>query len=494
MTAAATRPRTGLPAARLVAFLIGLTAVRLVVAASFGLVDDEAYYRLWSLNLAPGYLDHAPMVAWLIAAGRAIAGDGPLGVRLAAPIGTLAGSLLLWRTVALSSGRATADRAALWFNAAILVGAGALLATPDGPSTFFWGATLWALAELVASKNPNWWFAVGLAAGGGLLSKYTVLFLGPGLVVWLLATRDGRRWILEPRLWIGGAIALAMFAPVVWWNAEHQWVSFVKQFGRTAVEGWRPEKLGELIGVQILLIGPAMVPFLALGARRLWARRDAAALVPLATSAPLVVYLLFHSLHGGVEGNWPAPLYPAFAWIAAVGAEEVGGRLARLARLVAPIGLGLVALLWLHVTTPWLALPPRFDPTAQTRGWDDFARDLVALGDKEGAAAFGGRNYTLSSQLAIRLGATRTAPFDERERYIDLPVLDPRRVCGPILYVDREGRDPTELLGGHWRSVTPLGALERRAGGRLIETHPVLRLADPTDCDADLTRPRPAGA
>lgn len=494
MTAAATRPATGLPPARLVVLLVGLTALRFVVAASFGPVDDEAYYRLWSLHLAPGYLDHAPMVAWAIAAGRAIAGEGPLGVRLFAPLGTLVGSLLLWRTVALSQGRETADRATIWFNAAILVGAGALLVTPDGPSVFFWGATLWALAELAASRNPNWWFAVGLAAGGGLLSKYTVLFLGPGIVLWVLVARDARRWIGEPRLWIGGAIAVAMFAPVVWWNAEHHWVSFAKQFGRASVEGWRPERLGELIGVQILLIGPPMAAFLGPGMRRLWARRDAAAALPLATSTPLVAYLLFHSLHGGVEGNWPAPLYPAFAWIAAVGAEGAAGRWARLRDAVAPFGLGVVALLWLHVTTPFLALPPRFDPTAQTRGWEAFARDLDALGAAQGAAVFGGRNYTLSSQLAFRMGPERIAPFDERERWIDLPVLDPRRVCGPILYVDREGRDPTELLGGHWRSVTPLGGLERRAGGRVLETHPILRLADPIDCDAGLTRPRPAGA
>ena len=185
MSEATRATATGRPPAGLVAALVALTVLRLVVAARAGLVDDEAYYRLWSLDLRFGYLDHAPMVAWMIRAGRILVGDGSLGVRLLAPLSTLLGSLLLWRTVALAEGAATATRAAIWFNAMILIGAGSLLMTPDTPAVFFWGATIWALAELAASRDPRWWLAVGLAAGLGLFSKYSVLFLGAGILLWL---------------------------------------------------------------------------------------------------------------------------------------------------------------------------------------------------------------------------------------------------------------------------------------------------------------------
>ena len=485
----ATSRATGLPPSGLVVLLLLLTVLRLFVAGAAGLIDDEAYYRLWSEHLAAGYLDHAPMVAWVIAAGRAIAGDGSLGVRLFAPIGTLAGSLLLWRTVALLEGRATAPRAVVWFNAMILIGAGSVLMTPDGPSVFFWGATVWALAELTASRNPNWWLVVGVGAGLGLLSKYSVLFLGMGIVLWLVSTRETRAWFLSWRLWIGGAIAGLLFLPVVLWNAEHQWMSFAKQFGRTSVSEWRPELVGELVGVQLLLIGLPMVPFVGLGVARFLARRDAAGLLPIATGLPFVVYLLFHALHARVEGNWPAPLYPSLAWAAAVGSnlpagitDRWAGGLEKLRGLVAPFGYGVTALLYLHVLVPLVVLPPNRDPTAQMKGWDVFSRDLAALGERVGAPVFGGRNYTLSAQLAAGLGASRVAPFDERERYLDLPVLDPRRVCAPILYVERDGRGAAPDLGGHWRSVVSLGTLARGVGGRVIENHPIWRLADPVDC------------
>ncbi len=487
---------TGWPAARIVALLLGLTALRLAVAGATGLVDDEAYYRLWSEHLAPGYLDHAPVIAWMIAAGRAIAGDGPLGVRFLAPFATLVGSLMLWRGAALLSGRETADRAVVWFNAMLLIGAGSVLVTPDGPSVFFWGATIWAMAELVAARDPRWWLMVGVTAGCGLASKYSVLFLGIGILVWLVAAAENRRWFRAWQLWAGGAIAALIFAPVLHWNATHEWVSFAKQFGRTVPHGFRPEKFGEFVGVQLLLIGLPMVPFLVVGVRAAAKARDAAGLLVLATSAPFLAYLVFHSMHGGIEGNWPAPLYAGLAWLAARGAGETGelsdawrGRLERLRPWVAPVGFALTGLVYLHVLVPLVVLPANRDPTAQMKGWPAFGRALEAKAAEVGATAFAGPNYTLASQLAATLGARRVVPFDERVRYIDLPVLDPTTVCATVLDVERPGREPTAEVRALFGTVTPLGTLARTAGGRVVEDHPLFLLSDAKACGAA----KPAG-
>ncbi|NVN13106.1 4-amino-4-deoxy-L-arabinose transferase, partial [Nguyenibacter vanlangensis] len=55
--------------------LAAVTVLRLVVAGCSGLSPDEAYYWVWSRALAPGYLDHPPMVAVWIRAGCALFGD-----------------------------------------------------------------------------------------------------------------------------------------------------------------------------------------------------------------------------------------------------------------------------------------------------------------------------------------------------------------------------------------------------------------------------------
>ena len=480
------RPPVGLPPAALVAGLVGLLAVRLVVAAFAGLTDDEAYYRLWSLKLQAGYYDHAPMVAWAIRAGREIVGDTALGLRLFSPLVTFVGSLMLWRTVALFDGRATATRAVVFFNAMILIGAGAVLMTPDTPSVFFWGATLWALAELSASRNPAWWLVVGVTAGLGLFSKYSVLFLGLGILLWLVATRETRTWFRAWQLWVGGAIALALFAPVVLWNAEHGWISFAKQFGRTVPYAFRPEKAFEFAGVQWLLIGLPLAPLVIWGAIRSFRERlnDAGVLLPIATSLPFLAYLCFHSTHGGVEGNWPAPLYAGFAWMAArvvPAIEDLTGRTravaAGAARLVAPLGFGLSGLLYVHAVTPLMVLPPEMDPTAQLRGWNGFAAEIEVLRREVGAGWIAVPSYTLAGQFTRRLGTERVVHLAERERYAHLAPPDAAMLAEPALFVVRARKNPLQLFEDRFATVEPLGTRDRLERGRVVDTYAVYRLS-----------------
>ena len=101
----------------------------------------------------------------MIAAGRDLVGDNPLGIRLATVLTGLLGPILLWRTVSILFGASVAVRA-VWFALAMpLLTVGGIIMTPDTPSVLFWGLTGWATAELYASRNPNWWLAIGLFLG-----------------------------------------------------------------------------------------------------------------------------------------------------------------------------------------------------------------------------------------------------------------------------------------------------------------------------------------
>ena len=127
-----------------------LTGVRLGVAGFTPLSPDEAYYWVWSRALAPGYLDHPPMVALWIRAGAWLAGEGAFGIRLLGPLSAALGSVLLAQAAAdLLPGRGAGPRAAALLNATLLLGVGAVTMTPDAPLLLFWTAALWALARLL---------------------------------------------------------------------------------------------------------------------------------------------------------------------------------------------------------------------------------------------------------------------------------------------------------------------------------------------------------
>src|SRR6185437_13129594 len=123
------------PRVALAAVVAAALAVRLIAGALGPLSEDEAYYRLWSLQPALGYFDHPPMIAWWIWAGRQIAGDTPLGVRLLPILAAGVTTLLTFDLArALGFSECVAARAGVWLNATVLMGLGGQLAVPDQPN------------------------------------------------------------------------------------------------------------------------------------------------------------------------------------------------------------------------------------------------------------------------------------------------------------------------------------------------------------------------
>src|ERR1700729_679351 len=246
--------------------IAALVVLRLVAAAWTPLTFDEAYYWMWSKSLAGGYYDHPPMVAIVIRLGTMIAGDTEFGVRLVSILLALPMSWAVFRTAEiLFGGQRVAATATILLNVTLMAAVGTLIVTPDAPLLVASSFVLFCLAKVLETGRGAWWLAVGIAVGAALLSKYTALFFGPAILIWLLAVPKLRRWLISPWLYLGGLVALAVFAPVILWNAEQQWVSFIKQTGRARIEDFRPAFIAELIPTQIAFATPLVFILGAMG-------------------------------------------------------------------------------------------------------------------------------------------------------------------------------------------------------------------------------------
>ncbi|WP_334175471.1 glycosyltransferase family 39 protein [Pseudoxanthobacter sp.] len=481
--------------AGLVVIVAVLTLLRLWFAAITPPTEDEAYYRLWGLYPAWGYLDHPPMVGWWMGAGIALAGDTVLALRLIAVAASALGSLVLYRTARLMFDDArAAGFAVLVLNATILVGAAGLVTTPDQPSALFWGLTLWALAELTHSGRARWWLAAGLFAGLGLMSKYSVLFLGAGMVVWVLAWRENRRWLKAWQFWVAGLLALALFAPVIGWNAGHGWVSFIKQFSRAEPGPPEPEHIPEFIIGEILLVGPLLVPYVLIGAwmslRAGW-QGDRMRGLLVATSVPFVLYLMLHGLHARIQANWPAPLFAATALVAGEAAARLDSRwpagrwlpVVRLLRWLRPwaIGLGLVlgVAVMAHGARPLGGIISPMDPTQQLRGWPKLVRQIEALRVDAGATWIATQNYAMTGELSYYLPEVPVVQLNERVRYVAAPEPSMALLSQPGLFVGLERNFYPQYLSFRFRDVRQIGVIERVAGGVVLDRYLVMRVADP---------------
>lgn len=447
-----------------------LTAFRLWASSKIGLAPDEAYYWLWSRLPAAGYFDHPPMVAWWIWASTALFGDSEFGVRALSVVAAAVTSYAVYATARnLGLGERIAARGAIWFNATILVGVGAILITPDSPSVMFWALAVWVLADIRRTGAGWMWLLFGVFAGLGCLSKYTNLFLGCGVLLWLIADRDARRWFLSPWLWIGGLVAILVFLPALLWNAEHGWISFAKQFGRVAAEGIQLRYVGEFIASQIGLLNPFIALFAGLGAwlglrslARMRTSTGAAMMFLLALSLPLIAYMAVHSIHARVQGNWLAPVYPALALLGAIAAAGVSSRfLSGLARAAAPLGIAVSVLVLLFFVSP---LPTPFGqrtPAERLVGWSVLADEAEALMAASGAGWIATADYSLTGELAFYgPGTELVQQIDQRQRYL-FDTVDPDVTQSPALLVLPKERSNLPKFRRCFASLDPVGEIER---------------------------------
>ncbi|TFH50638.1 MAG: glycosyltransferase family 39 protein, partial [Lysobacterales bacterium] len=301
--------------------IVGYTLLlRFVYLGLPDLLPEEAYYWNYAQHPSLGYLDHPPMVAWLITIGTSVFGDTEFGVR--------AGSFLCWLiTAAFCFGFArnlydkeSALRSVMFVAVFPAFFAFGFFALPDASLAASWAGALFFLERaLLADKRSAWW-GLGICIGVGMLSKYTIALLGLASVVFLLIDRKSLNWLRRPEPYIAVFLAALLFTPVILWNLENDWLSFGFQTTRRISS---PTSFSShlLVGAILLLITPvgALSAFQAIFSRGGYAAHAASVsdyasrrrLFTLCyTLVPLLVFAVF-SLRHPPNINWTGPLWLA---------------------------------------------------------------------------------------------------------------------------------------------------------------------------------------
>jgi len=393
------------------ATLVLVTLWRVWAAWILPVTQDEAYYFDWVRSLAWGYFDHPPAVVLLGIGARlapASAFAGRLGTILAATLSLI----VLVRFYRACNLRGNELVVAVVVAGVTLPGlASGVLTTPDTALGLAW---VLALHEgLVALRGePRRWLSAGIAAGLGLLGKYTMVLIGP-VFLWAILWADPKA-LRRPWPYLGALSALLVFGPNLLWNAQNDWLTIRFQFGHgfstetgtlitnslsipvtdqpgTAVlateQGAVAEGLGGLsdfLGIQIALWGLPVLPVVAglLRGRGAGPRRGlkvfdpaAKALLIAGSLFPLAFFALVATF-SEVEPNWPVIYLSAATPLVALAA----GGLWMWVMAAAGGNLLLVGLYVLHGATGVLPLPDGYNRILrETHGYSELAQRLATL-------------------------------------------------------------------------------------------------------------------
>ena len=470
-----------------------MTALRLTYAGAIDLRTDEAYYWTWSKESALSFLDHPPMIAWFIRFGTAIFGDTGLGVRFAGIVAMLVTQLLLADIVR----RVTHDvravvLAVLMPEAALYYGLLMAKVAPDVAMIPFAVAMLWALVRLHESGDSRWWLAAGVFGGLALISKFTVVMLLPAVAAFMLVPAWRRRWLFSPYPFAAALIAVAVFSPVLIWNAQHDWASFRFQFVRAvATHELSLRTVGDYIGLQFGLVGFVLLPVVLFGvsltAWRGYRRGDAVAI--LLSTAVIVpfFYFFWKSLTLRVGDTWPTFIWPAGFAAAAINIallprEGFSAQLIRSsigwAWTAIVSGIVFVVLVFLYyVVVPWNFLGS-IDPIGNEAGYDQVAARAQAELAATGATWIATTDYRTYSMLRWYFnGRVPVIQINERGRFMGFRDPGMNRVEGHAgLYVGRVPDDRSPV----WASIPavrqPLERVDRNWRGLVMDTYALEKL------------------
>ncbi len=385
----ASGPRWPAAAACIVAYVLLL---RLTYIGSADLIPQEAYYWLYSRHLALSYLDHPPMVAWLIRVSTAAFGSSELAVRLPVYLCWFVTAAFVFGLTRPLAGAAAAHRSLILVAVLPIYFGMGLLMIPDASLHACWAGCLYYLHRALLGERRGSWVGVGVCLGLGMLSKYTISLLAPAILLFVALDRRSRRWLARPEPYVALACAAALLTPVLIWNATHDWAS-LRYHGSARWSDeftFAPYTLVGAAAVLLTPVGLLAACKLVLQRRSAWpdgpegsARGRLFALV--FTLVPLGVFLAFSCARRS-KLNWTGPLWlallPALAWDMAARAGGAAGRLTHLLRrawmpTVTVLLLGYAGgLYYLALGTPGLQFGREMSvPVA----WEELAGEAAAL-------------------------------------------------------------------------------------------------------------------
>ena len=291
------------------AISIALIILRLLFIGNTLLIDDEAYYAMYARHLSWGYIDHGPVIGYLIYLFT-IFGENSFTVRLSALVLLIILTVVLYNFGKQHFNKNTGIIMSLGISANMLFHTNSVVVTPDVPLAFF---TIMAIIYYYKAYfiHGKYFYIGGIFLGLAILSKVSALFPAIGIILFPFINSTKRYILFDLRFYGSLLIALILFMPFIIWNLQND-LAFVRYQGAHITEDGSWSDFTGLWAGLFVTAGPILFyysvvkPFLLI--KNMKSIKIEIQYFVIVTIVPLC-YFLSHSFFSRMEVNWPAPIF-----------------------------------------------------------------------------------------------------------------------------------------------------------------------------------------
>ena len=231
------------------------------ISSNLTIHPDEADHWVWSQHLSWGYFEHPPMIAFVIRFFTDIFGDRWYAIELCSQSMSLLTIIFLFILSKELFGPKAALLSVIITESMPMFFIGSTILTIDNIMIIFWIMTTYLFLKGLKEDKKGFLLLSGVTFGLGLMSKYTMILLPASMFLYLIFSPDHRSLLKRKEPYLSFLIGLIIFSPVIFWNAQNDWLSFKYQFTKGLTGGEKGGQFFFFIGSQFVILGPIMFPF-----------------------------------------------------------------------------------------------------------------------------------------------------------------------------------------------------------------------------------------
>lgn len=342
----------------LLIFLIFVAIFRLLVAPYFGLGVDEAHYLIYAQKLDWSYFDHPPLVGWVQYIFTSIFGMNEFGARVSAiSIGFFTSIFIYILVYQIEQNAKKSFIAILALHGALMFNALFLMLMPDTLLFLLIMPIIFATIKLQKNDSLKNWLFLGLLLGLAGLSKYTAaLFLAPIILYFIIKKRFDI--FINPKILIAITIATIIISPVLYWNIEHNWISFTYQSEHVVGNSHLSmQNFAKSLAAQLFAYNPFLFIVAFYGLISAFKSKNDILFLSALFGGILFLFFTYSSFYKVALPHWSALFYMLFIPIGAYYLYDKSLKWKRYIKFAIFFGIFISSLIYIEVATKVFPLP-----------------------------------------------------------------------------------------------------------------------------------------